>query len=276
MYSPVFIMADVLYEKKGHIAYVTFNRPEKKNTWTPNSFVILADAWADIQNDPEIRVAILTGTGTDAFSAGGDLGSLIPLFTGMKQAETDEEKRFMEDLERYTNHALLKGLECYKPIIGAVNGVALGGGFEILQCTDIRIAVNTARMGLPEVKRALVPGGGSLVRLIRQLPHARAMEILLTGEMLSAQQLLDWGFLNYVVEPDQLMAKAEEIAEKIIANGPMAVQASKEVALRSLTLDWDAAFAVERELSAKVMGSKDAQEGPKAFKEKRKPNYTGS
>jgi enoyl-CoA hydratase len=269
-------MADVLFEKKGHIAYVIFNRPEKKNTWTPNSFVILADAWVDIQNDPEIRVVILTGAGDDTFSAGGDLGSLIPLFTGAKLAETDEEKRFMLDLEVYTNHALLKGLEFYKPIIAAVNGLALGGGFEILQCTDIRIAANTAKMGLPEVKRALVPGGGSLVRLVRQLPHAQAMEILLTGEMFTAQQLLEWGFLNYVVEPDQVMAKAEEIAAKIIANGPVAVQASKEVALRSQCSDWGDAFAIERELSAKVMSSADAQEGPKAFKQKRAPVYIGS
>lgn len=269
-------MVDVLYEKKGHIAYVTFNRPEKKNTWTANSFVILADAWADIQNDPEIRVAILTGTGEDAFSAGGDLGSLIPLFTGMKIAETDEEKRFMEDLERYTNHALLKGLDFYKPIIAAVNGVALGGGFEILQCCDIRIAARHARFGLPEVKRGLVPGGGSLVRLIRQLPHARAMEMLLTGEMFSPEQLLDWGFLNYVVEADQLMAKAEAMAAIIMDNGPVAVQGSKECALRSLTQSWAEAFATEREVSARVMNTKDAQEGPKAFKEKRKPNYTGA
>lgn len=268
-------MADVLYEKKGHIAYVTFNRPEKKNTWTPNSFVILADAWADIQTDPEIRVAILTGSGDEAFSAGGDLGSLIPLFTGAKVAQSDEEKRFMQDLERYTNHALLKGLECYKPIIAAVNGVALGGGFEILQCCDIRIASSDARFGLPEVKRGLVPGGGSLVRLIRQLSHAHAMEMLLTGESFSSEQLLDWGFLNYVVEPGQLLQKAQAIAELITANGPMAVQASKECVLRSRTEDWNEAFAIEREVSARVMSSNDAQEGPKAFKEKRKPNYTG-
>jgi len=269
-------MADVLYEKKAHIAYVTFNRPEKKNTWTPNSFVILADAWADIQNDPQIRVAILTGSGDEAFSAGGDLGSLIPLFTGAKTAETEEEKRFMEDLERYTNHALLKGINCYKPIIAAVNGVALGGGFEILQCCDIRIAASHARFGVPEVKRGLVPGGGSLVRLIRQLPHARAMEMLLTGAMFSPAQLLDWGFLNYVVEADQLLTKAEELAAKIVANGPVAVQASKECALRSLTCGWDEAFAIEREVSARVMSTEDAREGPRAFKEKRKPNYIGA
>jgi enoyl-CoA hydratase len=269
-------MTDILFEKKGHIAYVTFNRPHKKNTWTPNSFVILADAWVDIQNDPDIRVAIITGSGTDAFSAGGDLGSLIPLFTGAKTAETDEEKRFMQDLERYTSHALLKGIDCYKPIIAAINGDALGGGFEIMQCCDIRIAATHARFGVPEVKRGLVPGGGSLVRLIRQLPHARAMEMLLTGEMFSSDQLLEWGFLNYVVEADQLLAKAETMAEIIIENGPVAVQASKECALRSLTQGWDEAFATEREVSARVMSTSDAQEGPRAIKEKRKPNYTGA
>jgi enoyl-CoA hydratase len=198
------------------------------------------------------------------------------LFTGAKTVETEEEKRFMEDLERYTNHALLKGLDCYKPIIAAVNGVALGGGFEILQCCDIRIAASHARFGVPEVKRGLVPGGGSLVRLIRQLPHARAMEMLLTGEMFSSEQLLEWGFLNYVVEADQLVARAEELAAKIVANGPVAVQAAKECALRSLTCGWDEAFAIEREVSARVMSTQDAREGPRAFKEKRKPNYIGA
>lgn len=269
-------MTDVLYEKKGHIAYVTFNRPEKKNTWTPNTFVILADAWADIQNDPAIRVAILSGSGSESFSAGGDLGSLIPLFTGAKSPESDEEQRFMADMERYTNHAVQKGLDCFKPIIAAVNGVALGGGFEILQCCDIRIAADHARFGVPEVKRGLVPGAGSLVRLIRQLPHARVMEMLLTGEMFSPQQLLDWGFLNYVVPAERLMEKAEAIAATIIENGPLAVQGSKEAALRSMTKDWDQAFAIEREIAARVMGSQDAQEGPQAFKEKRKPNYIGA
>lgn len=268
-------MADIIYEKKGHIAYLTFNRPERKNTFTPNTFVVLSDAWVDIQNDPEIRVVIITGAGDECFSAGGDLGSLIPLFTGAKQAETDEEKRFIADMETYTNHAFLKGIDCSKPVIAAINGLALGGGFEILQCTDIRIAASNAKLGVPEVKRAIVPGAGSLVRLIRQLNHARAMEMLLTGEMFSAQQLLDWGFLNYVVDPDQVMVKAHEIAEKIIANGPLAVQACKQAALTSLTLDWEEAFAVERELTAKVMASADAQEGPKAFKEKRSPNYQG-
>ena len=269
-------MADVLYQKQDHIAYVTFNRPDNKNTWTAESFVILADAWQDIQNDSAIRAAILTGSGGEAFSAGGDLGSLIPLFTGAKQAQTDAEKRFMQDLETYTNRAVLKDFECYKPIIAAVNGVALGGGFEILQCADIRVAARGVKMGLPEVKRALVPGAGSLVRLIRQLSHARAMEMLLTGEMFSAEQLLEWGFLNYIVEPDQLMAKAQQLAATIVANGPLAVQACKEAALRSQTLDWEQAFAVERALSAKVMASADAREGPAAFKEKRSPVYTGN
>ncbi|MCP3670784.1 MAG: hypothetical protein GY814_10195 [Gammaproteobacteria bacterium] len=122
----------------------------------------------------------------------------------------------------------------------------------------------------------LVPGGGSMVRLIRQLPHARAMEILLTGEKFSAEQLLEWGFANYVVDADQVMSKALAMAEIIAANGPVAVQAVKEAAERSLTLDWEDAFAIERELSAKVMATSDAREGPRAFKEKRKPKYIGS
>jgi enoyl-CoA hydratase len=145
-----------------------------------------------------------------------------------------------------------------------------------LQCCDIRIAASHARFAIPEVKRGLVPGGGSLVRLIRQLPHARAMEMLLTGEMFSPEQLLDWGFLNYVVDPDQLLAKAEAMAAIIIENAPVAVQGSKECALRSLTQGWAEAFSTEREVSARVMSTKDAQEGPKAFKEKRKPNYIGA
>ncbi len=267
-------MADVLFEKRNGIAYITLNRPDKMNSWTANAFVLLSDAWDEVQNDADIRCAILTGTGDTAFSSGGDLGALIPLFTGAKQAQTEQEKRFMADLS-YTDKALLKDSSMYKPIVAAVNGIALGGGFEILQATDIRIAASHATFALPEAKRGIVPGGGSMARLIRQIPYANAMEMMLTGEPISAQQALEWGFINKVVEPSELMATAEEYASKLAANGPLSLQAIKEVAVRSSGIPLSQAFAIEKELSAKVMSSKDAQEGPKAFKEKRKANFKG-
>ncbi|MEH6550986.1 MAG: enoyl-CoA hydratase-related protein [Pseudomonadales bacterium] len=267
-------MTDVLYEKRDGIAYVTFNRPEKMNSWTANSFVLLAEAWEDIQADDSVRVAILTGTGEDAFSSGGDLGSLIPLFTGAKQAETAEEKKFMNDLS-YTDRALLKNVPLYKPVIAAINGLALGGGFEIIQATDIRIAASHATFALPEVKRGIVPGGGSMTRLIRQIGYAPAMEIMLTGDPINAEQALRLGIINKIVESSELLACAETTARRLCENGPLSMQAIKESAIRSSGTTMEEAFLIERELSGKVMASEDAVEGPRAFKEKRKAEFKG-
>jgi enoyl-CoA hydratase len=163
----------------------------------------------------------------------------------------------------------------YKPIIAAINGFCLAGATELIQATDIRIAAEHASLGLTEVTRAIVPSGGSMVRLPRQIPYCKAMEILLVGEHLSAQEAHRIGLINDVVPADQLMPRAEELAYKIAANGPVAVRKIKETVLRGLSVSPEEGFQIENETSQIVMQTEDAKEGPRAFIEKRKPRYAG-
>jgi enoyl-CoA hydratase len=263
----------VIYEKKDHIAYVRLNRPEAKNALDPETVVALAETWLDFRDDDDLRVAIVTGTG-DAFCAGADLGKLIPLITGARQPETDADKALQAD-PALPQRALLREFELWKPVIAAVNGYAIAGGCELVQATDIRVASETASFGLQEVKWAIFPMGGSTVRLPRQIPQARAMETLLTGDRFDAKTALELGFVNHVVPPDQLMSKAEEIARKIAANGPLAVKAIKQAVIENSGLSLKDGLAHELEQAMPVFMSRDAREGPRAFKEKRPPKYEG-
>jgi enoyl-CoA hydratase len=165
----------------------------------------------------------------------------------------------------------LRPFELYKPIVAAINGYALAGGSEILQSTDIRIASTNASFGLSEAQRGLVPGGGSMVRLPRQIPYCKAMEILLMGDRISAAEAHRIGFINEVVEPEALMPRALEVADRLARNAPLALRAIKEAVIRTSGLALDEAYTIEHQLSAKVMTSQDAREGPKAFIEKREP-----
>ena len=267
-------MADLIYEKSDGIATITMNRPERRNAISPEMMVRLGEAWVDFRDDPDLRVAILTGAGSEAFCVGGDLAALIPLFTGARPPEGEWDRRLMDNLE-FTMTSLLKGFELYKPIVAAVNGVATAGGCEILQATDIRVASRNARFGLAEAKRGLVPGGGSLVRLARQIPYAKAMEILLTGELMPAEEAWRIGLVNEIVEPDQVLPRAREIASKLAQCGPFALRKIKEAVLRTSGIPLADAFAIENQISAEVMASEDAREGPRAFLEKRPPRYQG-
>ena len=268
-------MPHLLYEKRDGIAILTLNRPEQRNAFSPQTMVLLARAWKDFREDDAMRVAILTGAGDTAFCAGGDLKLLLPMFTGARQPETEWDHELMSNLGDVMATALLRPFELYKPIIAAVNGYAMAGGSEILQSTDIRIASRTASFGLTEVKRGLVPGGGSMVRLQRQIPYAKAMEILMTGDNMTAEEAHRVGFINEVVEPEALMPRALELAAKIAKNAPLAVQAIKETAIRTNGIPLEEAFKIEHECSAKVMTSSDAREGPRAFAEKREPVFKG-
>jgi enoyl-CoA hydratase len=268
-------MPDLLYEKRDGVAILTLNRPEQRNAFSPQTMVLLARAWKDFRDDKAMRVAILTGAGDTAFCAGGDLKLLLPMFTGARKPETEWDHALMNNLGDVMATALLRPFELYKPIIAAINGYALAGGSEILQSTDIRVASRTASFGLTEVKRGLVPGAGSMVRLQRQIPYAKAMEILMIGDNMSAEEAHRIGFVNEVVEPEALMPRALELAAKIAKNAPLAVQAIKEAAIRTNGLPLEDAFVIEHECSAKVMRSKDAREGPRAFAEKREPVFTG-
>lgn len=267
-------MPDLLYEKRDGVAMLTFNRPERRNAISPELMVSLAEAWLDFRDDPEARVAILTGAGSEAFCAGGDLQLLMPLFTGARQPADEWDHELLANLDKIPV-ALLKPFELYKPIVAAVNGYALAGGCELLQATDIRIASRTASFGLSEVQRGLVPGGGSMVRLARQVPHCKAMEILLLGERMPAEEAHRIGLVNEVVEPDELLPRALEIARRLSRNGPLALRKIKEAVLRTSGLPLERAYEIENECSAVVMASQDAREGPRAFMEKREPVFTG-
>lgn len=267
-------MPDLIFEKRNHIAYLTLNRPERRNTYSCEMIVLLAQAWREIRDDNDMRVVLLTGAGTEAFCAGGDLKYFIPFLTGSRQPETEYEHSIVNDMGQVLV-ALLRPFEFYKPIVAAVNGDAIAGGMELLQATDIRVAADTARFGLAEAQRGLVPGGGSMTRLARQIPYAKAMEILLTGDHMSAQEALDWGFVNDVVPYDRLLERAGEFADRLSRNGPLAIRKIKECVIRTSGVPINEAFSIEDAISAEVMVSKDAREGPRAFVEKREPNFRG-
>lgn len=268
-------MSHLNYEKRDGIAHLVMNRPERRNALSPQMIVEMANAWQDFREDPGARVAILTGAGDKAFCAGADLGLLIPLLSGARKAEDEYDEALLKD-RTLMQKALLRDFELYKPVIAAVNGFALAGGTEILQATDLRVAATHAEFGLSEVMRGIIPAGGSLVRLARQIPYCKAMEILLTGDRMGADEAFRIGLINEVVPADRLMSRALAIAQRIAENGPLAVAACKEAVIRTSGLSLPDAFRIENELAGRVMRSKDAIEGPRAFMEKRKPNFKGA
>ncbi|MCX2980199.1 crotonase/enoyl-CoA hydratase family protein [Halieaceae bacterium IMCC14734] len=267
-------MSAILFEKRGQQAWITLNRPQHKNIMNGEMFVQLADAWQEVRDDSAIRVAVVTAAGDRDFCCGGDLGELIPLWTGARQPQNELEQRLLDD-PMIPDKIMLKGEPLYKPIIAAINGRALGGGTELLQATDIRIAADHAQFGLPEPRAGVVPGAGSMVRLARQLPYAHAMKILLGGEPVSAAEALAMGLVSEVVPLEQLQARAEHYAENVCRQAPLALQAIKRTAIETHTQSWADAYSFEMEQAGAVMMSKDAREGPRAFKEKRAPEFRG-
>lgn len=264
----------LIYEKRNQIAYITLNRPAAHNAIDPQTVVELVEAWTDFSDDQQMRCAILTGAGEQSFCSGADLGKLIPLWTGARQPETDADRR-VRDNPLLAQQAILRDLPLTKPVVAAINGDAIAGGFEILYHTDIRVAVDQARFGLQEVKWSVFPAGGSTVHLTRQIPHARAMEMLLTGELIDARQALAYGFVNQVVAQHNVMEAAERYAAVIAKNGPLAIAAVKQAVQENAGCDVKTALTREMELSIPVFMSADAQEGPRAFKEKREPVFKG-
>lgn len=217
----------LLYEKRGQIAYLTLNRPENRNTINPEMACRLHDAWLDYERDGSLRCAILTAAGTETFTAGADLGTLIPLLTRVKEPQDEWDRRFMSSPMRILGTGILSDYSIYKPIIMVVNGVALAGGTEILHPADIRLAVPHAVFGLPEVKRAVFPGA-SLNRLPRSIAYAKAMEMLLVGDAMSAEEAARIGWINEVVPVDRIMERAEEIAMKIARKSPETIRIIKQ------------------------------------------------
>jgi enoyl-CoA hydratase len=263
----------LLFEREGPTVVLTMNRPARRNALSIDMIVRMADAWEAIDADDSIRAAILTGA-AGSYCVGGDLAS--GWMAGNRDANpTDNEKRAGADPTLIARGLLLHQW-LRTPIIAAVNGDCMGGGCEMLQQTDIRIAEEQARFAVPEARRGLIAGAGSTMRLKRQIPYAVAMEMLLTGRILDAEEALRWGLVTHLVPKGQGLAKAHEIAAILAANGPLSVAASKASAIETGWLPEDEARPIEAAYAAKVSRSNDAKEGMKAFIEKRPANFTGT
>lgn len=253
------------YEKKEHIAYVTLNRPEVMNALHPPAHEELWQVWSNFRDDPEMWVAIITGAGDRAFCAGNDL-KYSAAQPGGRASQPDPQGGF---------GGITNWFDCYKPIIAAVNGYALGGGFEITLACDIIVVAEHARFGLPEPTVGLIAASGGIDRLPRQLPLKVAMGMILTGRHITAQEAYRIGLVNEVVPPKDLMSCAERWAADIIRCAPLSIRASKEGALKGLHLPLEEAMNNSHRLQQMILRSKDAIEGPKAFAEKRKPLWKG-
>src|SRR6478752_7399877 len=255
-----------------HVFTITIDRPARRNALDLEHFDALADAWKRFRDDPGAWVAVVTGV-DDAFCAGGDLRDYLPQLTeALSHGSTEDRARFRSGTE-----AVLRDLDVYKPIIAAVNGPCVAGGMELLDGTDIRIACPEAVFGMVEPKRGIFASGGTSVRLPRQIPWAAAMEFLLTAEPVPATRALEMGLVNEIVPRGRLLERAQEWAARITENAPLAVAATKESALRGLAAESLAdALRIESRISARVLTSNDAREGPRAFTEERAPRWTGT
>lgn len=248
------------YRAEDGIATITFDRPEKRNSLTLQMYQGLGDAFQQAAGDPSVAVCILTGAGEKAFCVGADLTESIPYLA---------DGHYIDEWDP----AHLKHVKMYKPVIAAVNGMCMGGGFEIMLGTDIRVASSRATFAFPEVGLGIVPAGGTLTRLARQIPYVYAMEAILTGRRFTAQEILNFGILNYVVEPEEVMPKAMELARQFLELSTTAVQTAKESVLKLWDMQLDQAFDTEAMLGYKAFTSMDAREGLAAFYEKRPAKF---
>ncbi|MCJ7671069.1 MAG: crotonase/enoyl-CoA hydratase family protein [Acidimicrobiia bacterium] len=263
-------MPDALVEVDAHVMTVTMNRPERYNAMTLHMFARMADAWQQASDDDDVRVIILTGAGGN-FSSGMDLRALAGDVA--KTDDLDVDAKMKDEGPDFIYRGLLKTYRPTKPVIAAVEGNAIAGGTEILQGTDIRVAGETAKFGVSEARWSLYPMGGSAVRLARQIPYTVAADILLTGKHVSATEAKEIGLIGHVVPEGTALAHAKEIAAVIAANGPLAVEAITRTLHETIGMTEGEAFAHEQDYGQAVFNSQDAKEGPKAFAEKRVPQF---
>ena len=256
-----------------HVLVITIDRPEAKNALDMYHFRDLAKAWRDFGADDNLWIAIITGV-NQCFMSGADLKTYIPQITALNAEIGKGEVDEIDGCRlRDGTDAVLRNSKLYKPIIAAVDGPCVAGGMEMLGGIDIRIATPNARFGVMEPKRGLFAGGGTTVRLPQQVGFAAAMEFLLTAEALPAERAHALGLLNEICAPEELMDRAFAWAGRILANGPVAVRATKESVIRGMEVTMKEAYKIESALSQMVFGTEDAKEGPKAFAEKRTPNW---
>lgn len=258
----------IIYDKKGRIAIITINRPEAMNAIDPETSEELGKAWIDFRDDPNLWVAILTGAGDKAFSAGADLKKMIPFLAQLSPFERKEREDKFPGFGGIT-----RNLNIWKPIIAAINGFCLAGGLEMALACDIRVAAEHATFGLVEVSRGIIPGAGGTQRLPRIIPLTKAMEMILMAKRIDAQEALRLGLVNKVVPGPEVMPTALQMAEAILENAPLAVRAAKEAIIRGLSLPLEEGLRLESTLQSYLLRTEDAHEGPKAFAEKRKPQY---
>src|SRR5438477_2077755 len=258
-----------------HVVLITIDRPEARNACDMEHFKLLREAWERFAADDQAWVAVVTGVG-EAFFSGADLKKYVPEITKFQQQIAEQG---LTEVNGYRlddgTRSVLRNWPLYKPVIAAVNGFCTAGGMEMLGGCDIRVACPEATFAVMEPKRGLFAGGGTTVRLPRQIPFPQAMEFLLCADEIPAQRALEMGVINQIVARDQLLNAAYTMARRITANAPLAVQATKESVLRCLGLPLDEAYKLEQDISSMVFQSEDAKEGPRAFAEKRTPNWQG-
>jgi enoyl-CoA hydratase/carnithine racemase len=253
----------ISYEKEDRIAIFTINRPQAGNTINMEVIRELTRAMIDFRDDSKLLVGIITGAGEKAFSAGADLKDTLPF---MKEHH---------DIRGAFPPTIMRGLEVWKPIIAAINGLALGGGLELALACDLRIAAESARFGTPEVGLGLIPGWGGTQRLPRMLPWCQAAELLLMGTIIDAQEAYRIGLINKVVPQSEVMPAARQWAATICQRAPLAVQAAKEAMVRGSNMSLEAGLLLENSLENYCFSTEDYTEGINAFLEKRKPDYKG-
>ncbi|EFK06840.1 putative 3-hydroxybutyryl-CoA dehydratase [delta proteobacterium NaphS2] len=251
------------FKTENHVAYITLNRPEAMNSLDPEAVTTLTEIWAEVKSNPDIRVSVFTGAGEKSFCTGTD----------MKKTPPPDE--CMASIWLRDGQPIIPPMKMWKPIICAINGYAIGGGLEMALACDMRIASSKAKFGLTEVKVASLAGLNGTQCLPRAIPQAVAMKMLLTGEMIDAEEALRVGLISDVVEPDELQGLAKKYAEKIASNAPLSVKAAKQAVVMGMDMPLDHGIAFSHLLWGVLRDTEDRKEGFKAFAEKRVPEYQG-
>jgi enoyl-CoA hydratase len=256
-------LENVLVEKRGHVGVITVNRPDKLNALNSGTRRDILIALDKLESNEAVRVVVITGAGEKAFIAGADINEFAGM-TAVKQREVMKGRRAFDAVEDFS-----------KPVIAMINGFCLGGGCELALACDIRVASTRAKLGQPEIKLGIIPGGGGTQRLTRLIGEGKAMELILTGDFISAEEALRLGLVNHLYDPEELEAKTMELANKIAEMSPVALAMAKASVKNAARMNLREGLDSEVDLFAICFSSEDKEEGVKAFLEKRKPIFKG-